>query len=172
MKIRIHVLLACIVPFLFGPLACHTQVPPVTPPQVTCPTPTDPSFKPLSGSTNGTTALSITASSVSGQSCFVGIGSLPAANGVIAQNGNPTNTVGPTVGGATGKVQLTVTPTPTTGQTATGELWTFYSAPAVTALAPANGTVGPPTTSQIVKPTLPGTDAPSGTLMATKLDDR
>ena len=154
-------LLACVVPFLFGPLACRPQNP-VTPPQSTCP-PVG-SYIALSGATNGTTSLTLTATSVSSQTCFLAQGTLPAANGVIAQNGNPTNIVGPTIGGSTGKVQLTVTPTPTSGQTATGELWTFFSAPAVTALAPANGSVGNPTSSQVVKPALP--DVPSAVLTA------
>jgi hypothetical protein len=163
---RTLVLLACIVPFFFGPVGCPGQVPPVTPLQSTCAPATSVAYQPLPGATNGTTALSITASSVSGQTCFVAVGSLPAANGVIAQTGNPTNVVGPTLGGATGKVGLTVTPTPTSGQTATGELWTFFSAPATTALAPANGSVGAPTTSQVVKPALPDTEAPGGTMTA------
>lgn len=143
---RVLFVLVCIVPFLFGPSACKPQNP-VTPPQSTCP-PVG-SYVALPGATNGTTATTFTASSVSAQTCFLAQGSLPAANGVKAQTGNPTNVVGPTVGGSAGQVQLSVTPTPTAGQTSAGEQWTFFSAPAMTALAPANGSVGPPTTSML-----------------------
>jgi hypothetical protein len=165
---RALTLIACIVPFFFGPLACHTQVPPVTPPQESCSPATNSAYQPLTGAGNGTTALTYTATSVSSPTCFVAVGSLPATPPVIAQTGNPTNIAGPVTGGATGKVSLTVTPEPTSGQTATGELWTFYSAPAVTALAPANGSVGAPTTSQVVKPALPGTEASGGELALVK----
>lgn len=153
--------LACIVPFFFGPVACHSQNA-VTPPQASC-SPAG-SYTVLPGATNGTTATSYTATSVSAATCFLAQGSLPAANGVKAQTGNPTNVVGPAVGGTAGQVQLSVTPTPTAGQTSAGELWTFFSAPAVTTLAPANGSVGNPTTSQVVKPALPDTEALGGTL--------
>lgn len=162
MKNRFLLLLVCIVPFLFGPSACHSQNS-VTPPQSTCP-PVGSYTAIGNGIGNGSTATTFTAPGVTASTCFLAQGSLPAANGVKAQTGNPTNIAGPTVGGAAGQVQLTVTPTPAAGQTSTGELWTFFSAPAVTALAPANGTVGPPTTSQTVKPALPGTEAPGGTL--------
>ena len=146
--------LVCIVPFFFGPVACHPQNP-VTPPQASCPP--SGSYTQIPGGTNGTAALTFTATGVSSQTCYLAQGSLPASGSVKAQTGNPTNIAGPTTGGATGEVLLSVTPDPTTGQTATGELWTFFSAPAVTALAPANGTMGTPGQAQVVKPALPDT---------------
>jgi hypothetical protein len=152
--------LVCIAPFFLGPVGCHPQNP-VTPPVASCP-PAG-SYVALGAASSATT---FTASAVSSATCYLAQGSLPASGSVPAQTGNATNVVGPVTGGATGKVALTVTPDPTTGQTSTGELWTFFSAPAVTALAPANGSVGTPTTSQVVKPTLPGGNEPSGTLVA------
>lgn len=157
--------LACFVPFFFGPLACKSQNT-VNLPQPTCP-PVG-SYTQLPGSTNGTASLSYTATGVSGATCFVAQGSFAAVNGAKPLTGNPTNIIGPEVGGASGQVALTVTPAPTGAQTAVGELWTFFSAPATTVLAPANGTMGPPTTSQTIRPALPDTDAAGGELALVK----
>lgn len=166
MKNRFLLLVFCVVPFLFGPTACRPQNP-VTPPQSTCP----PAGAYVAINATATTATTFTVSAVSAPTCFMAQGSLPSSGTVIAQNGNPTNIAGPTQGGATGKVQLSVTPTPTAGQTAAGEQWTYFSALAVTALAPANATMGSPTTSELVRPTLPGsTTVPAGILTVAKLE--
>ena len=134
--------IACIAPFLLGPVGCPGQHP-VTPPTYTCP-PAG-SYADLNGAT-GSASTSYTATNVTGQTCFEAQGYL---NG---QYGTPSNIVGPTLGGATNKVALSVTCTAGTGQTCSGVQWVFQSAPAVVATAPGTGTVGPPTTSQVVKP--------------------
>ena len=120
---------------------------PVTPPVVTytCPTPGNGAYAllaPPSGST------SFTATGVSAQTCYI-------AQGVLgSQTGSWSNVAGPTIGGATGKVSLSLTCTPGSGTTCTGDQWEFSAAPAtaVTATAPAVPSMGAPTTSQMVKP--------------------
>ena len=120
---------------------------PVTPPVITytCPTPGNGAYAllaPPSGST------SFTATGVSAQTCYI-------AQGVLgSQTGSWSNVAGPTIGGATGKVSLSLTCTAGSGTTCTGVQWEFSAAPAtaVTATAPAVPSMGAPTTSQVVKP--------------------
>jgi hypothetical protein len=123
----------------------------VTPPQSTCPAAG--SYTALNGT--GTTSTTYTATKVTGQTCFLAQGYLPASGGVSAQTGGYSNIVGPAVGGSSGDVNLAVTCTAGTGTTCTGVQWEFFSAPAVTALAPATPSVGTPTESKVVKPALP-----------------
>ena len=157
MKRILIVALACIVPFFFGPLACGQH--PVTPPTYTCP-PAG-SYADLNGAT-GSTSTTYTASNVTGQTCFEAQGYL------TGQYGTPSNIVGPTLGGATNKVTLSVSCTAAAGQTCNVN-WVFQSAPAVVATAPGVGTVGPPTTSEVVKPALPvSRDIPAVTLALLK----
>ena len=111
MKRILIVALACIVPFFFGPLACGQH--PVTPPTYTCP-PAG-SYADLNGAT-GSTSTTYTASNVTGQTCFEAQGYL------TGQYGNPSNIVGPTLGGATNKVTLSVSCTAAAGQTCNGNL--------------------------------------------------
>ena len=108
MKRILIVALACIVPFFFGPLACGQH--PVTPPTYTCP-PAG-SYADLNGAT-GSTSTTYTASNVTGQTCFEAQGYL------TGQYGTPSNIVGPTLGGATNKVTLSVSCTAAAGQTCT-----------------------------------------------------
>ena len=122
---------------------CHGQHP-VTPPTYTCP-PAG-SYADLNGT--GSTATTYTASNVTSQTCYEAQGYL---NG---QYGAASNIVGPSLGGATGKVLLSVNCTAGTGQTCSGVNWVFQSAPAVVATAPGVGTMGNPTTSQVVRPAL------------------
>ena len=162
MKRILIVALACIVPFFFGPLACGQH--PVTPPTYTCP-PAG-SYADLNGAT-GSTSTTYTASNVTGQTCFEAQGYL---NG---KYGTASNIVGPTLGGATNNVTLSVSctvPSPNPNNlTCTGVSWIFQSAPAVVATAPGVGTVGPPTTSEVVKPALPvSRDIPAVTLALLK----
>ena len=178
MNKRFFALLICIVPFFFGPSACRSQNP-VTPPQVSYSCPPLGTYAALPGAGNGSTSTAFTATAVSSQTCFAAQPSLPAANGVVAQNGTPTNIVGPYIGGPLGEVTLGVqckVPTPNpNNQTCTGDLWTFLYAPAVTATAPgpASGTMGTATTSQVIKPAPPEAPAvannvPAGTLSASR----
>ena len=161
MKRILIVALACIVPFFFGPLACGQH--PVTPPTYTCP-PAG-SYADLNGAT-GSTSTTYTASNVTGQTCFEAQGYL---NG---QYGTPSNIVGPTLGGATNKVTLVgkLYGAFAEPQQLTCNVYrVFQSAPAVVATAPGVGTVGPPTTSEVVKPALPvSRDIPAVTLALLK----
>ena len=135
------------------PLCVATGCPaqqPVTPPVITytCPTPGNGAYAllaPPSGST------SFTATGVSAQTCYIAQGVLP---GNPPQTSPWSNVAGPTIGGATGKVALSLTCTPGAGTTCTGVHWEFSAAPAtaVTATAPAVPSMGAPTTSEVVKP--------------------
>jgi hypothetical protein len=146
---------------------CHAAQNPVTPPQSTC-QPAG-SYTALNGL--GTTSTTYTATKVTVQTCFLAQGYLPAANGVSAQTGGYSNIVGPSIGGATGDVNLAVTCTAGSGTTCTGVQWEFFSAPAVTALAPATPSVGSPTESKVVKPALPS-PTPGNTIGAVQLAAR
>ena len=92
-----------------------------------------------------------TATGVSAQTCYIAQGVLP---GNPPQTSPWSNVAGPTIGGATGKVSLSLTCTAGSGTTCTGVQWEFSAAPAtaVTATAPAVPSMGAPTTSQMVKP--------------------
>jgi hypothetical protein len=150
MKNRIFALLACAV--LAG--CAHGQQP-VTPPVTTytCPTPGTAymTLNAAGSSTPPTTATTYTAKNVTGQTCFIAQGYLPASGSVPAQTGSWSNTAGPTVGGTGGNVNLSVSCTAGTGQTCSGVEWEFSSAPAtaVTALAPAVPSMGAPTSSML-----------------------
>jgi hypothetical protein len=130
----------------------------VTSPVSSCPTPGSGVYTTmnlLGSSTPPTTSTSYTVSGVSAPTCYIAQGVI---NGTPVQTGSWSNTVGPTSGGATGKVNLSVTCTAGAGTTCTGVLWEFSYAAAVTVLAPAVPSMGAPTTSQVVKPALPNTD--------------
>lgn len=128
---------------------CHGQQP-VTPPQQTCP-PLG-TYTPLNGTT-GSASTSYT-DTPSGARCYLAQGYLPAANGVPAQTGPASNIVGPSTGGATGKVGLSVNCTATSGTTCAVN-WIFSSAAAIVATAPATPSMGNPTQSMVVKPAMP-----------------
>ena len=145
-------------------IGCHGQQPP-TPPQSTC-APAG-NYTALNGL--GTTSTSYTVTGVASQTCYLAQGYLPAANGVAAQYGPVSNIVGPTIGGSTGKVSLSVTCTAGSGQTCSGVQWIFSYAAAVTALAPAAPSMGAPTQSEIVKPALPGGPQTASNIGAVKL---
>lgn len=123
---------------------------PVTPPQQSCPPAgTYVALNPVGSTTNPPTTATTFTDTPSGAKCYLAQGHLPAANGVIAQDGQPSNIVGPTTGGATGKVNLSVTCTAGSGQTCTGVQWVFFSASVVTALAPAQPSMGAPQSAQV-----------------------
>ena len=129
-------------------VGCPQQ--PVTPPVITytCPTPGNGAYALLAPATSST---SFTATGVSAQTCYIAQGVLP---GTPPQTSPWSNVAGPTIGGATGKVSLSLTCTPGAGTTCSGVQWEFSAAPAtaVTATAPAVPSMGSPTTSQVVKP--------------------
>ena len=137
---------------------CHAggQQPP-TPPQSSCqPAGSYTAINPVGSTTNPpTTSTTLTVSSVTTETCYLAQGYLPPANGVQGQYGAVTNIVGPTIGGATGKVELSVSCTAAAGQTCTGVLWVFSSSQAVTALAPGVPTMSAPTTSKVEKSASP-----------------
>jgi len=141
---------------------------PVSTPQYTCP-PAG-SYVDLNGAT-GSSSTTYTASNVTGQTCFEAQGYL---NG---QYGTASNIVGPTVGGATNKVSLSVTCTAGTGQTCSGVNWVFQSAPAVVATAPGTPAMGAPTSAEVIltlrKPEpLFAKNIPSGKLTASAVDSK
>ena len=147
MKRRALSILAALFP-LCAVVGCPQQ--PVTPPVITytCPTPGNGAYALLAPATSST---SFTATGVSAQTCYI-------AQGVLGlQTGSWSNVAGPTIGGATGKVSLSLTCTPGAGTTCSGVQWEFSVAPAtaVTATAPAVPSMGAPTTSELVKPALP-----------------
>ena len=136
--------------------AQHPVTPPLAP---TCP-PAG-SYVDLNGAT-GSASTSYTATNVTTQTCF------EAQAYLNGQYAGATNTVGPTIGGATNKVLLNVlctVPSPNPNNLTCNVNWVFQSAPAVVPLAPAQGSMGSPTTSQVVKPALPYT-GPTVTLAA------
>lgn len=133
---------------------CHGQQP-VTPVTYSCPAAGNAAYTTLNaaGSSNPpTTALTYTVSGVTQQTCYIAQGYLPASGGTAAQTGSWSNTAGPAIGGATGKVALSVTCTAGTGTTCAGVEWEFSYAAAVSALAPAVPSMGNPTTSELTKP--------------------
>lgn len=132
---------------------CHKssgQLPPTAPPLPTCPTPGNAAYTPLNPS--GTANLSFTATGVTTQTCFIAQGVLGSLNGAWS------NVVGPTIGGATNSVNLSVTctvPSPNPlNLTCMGVKWVFSSAAAVVAPYPATPTTGPPTQSLLFVPNL------------------
>lgn len=139
--------LACITPFLFGPLACKPQINP-TPPVITLPAAGNGAYTPLNPT--GTASLTYT-DSPSGEVGYVVQGYLPASGTTPAQYGAWSNVVGPVTGGSTGKVTLSWTCTAGTGQTCSGVQWIVSRASAVTALAPATPAANAPTTSMLQK---------------------
>ena len=145
--------LACIVPFLFGPLACRPQQP-VTPPVFTCPPAGNGAYvtlNPVGSATNPpTTAMSYT-DTPGGNTCYVVQGYLAASG-----NGPWSSVAGPYVGGPTGKLGLSWSCTPGTGTTCTGVKWLVSSVPAVSALAPATPNMNAPTTSELQPPPIIG----------------
>ena len=153
---RAFSILAALLPLCVA-TGCPAQQP-VTPPVITytCPTPGNGAYALLAPPSSSTT---YTATGVSAQTCYI-------AQGVLgSQTGSWSNVAGPTIGGATGKVSLSLTCTAGSGTTCVGVQWEFSAAPAtaVTATAPAVPSMGPPTTSQVVKPALSG---PTVTLAA------
>jgi hypothetical protein len=138
---------------LTGPVACHTQVPPVTPPQSGCPAITSSAWtqlNPVGSATNPPTTTPTLAVTPSGPTCYAATGYLPASAGVIGQYGATSNVVGPASVPAT----LSVSCTAGAGQTCSGVLWVFSSAPAATALAPAVPSLSAPGVAQVLKPQL------------------
>lgn len=139
----------------------HAQHP-VTPPTAPTCLPAG-SYTDLNGAT-GSASTNYTTTNVTVPTCFEAQGYL---NG---KYGTASNIVGPTTGGATNSVTLSVSctvPSPNPNNlTCNGVNWVFQSAPAVVATAPATGSVGPPTTSQVVKPALPDSNVPSAVLTA------
>lgn len=134
--------------FVIGIVAGCPGQQPVTPPVITytCPTPGNGAYTLLAPASSSTT---YTVSGVVTQTCYY------IAQGVLgSQTGSWSNVTGPTVGGATGKVALSLTCTAGAGTTCTGVQWEFSSASAtqVTALAPAVPSMGSPTTSEVIKP--------------------
>jgi len=159
---KVIALIACVTPFLFGPLACRSQVNP-TGPVYTAPVAGNGAYTPLNpvgGSNPPTTALNYT-DSPSGEVAYVVQGYLPASGSTPAQYGPWSNVAGPVTGGATGKVQLTWTCTPGTGTTCTSVQWVVSRAPATTALAPATPTLNTPTTSMLNNEKLTGAPQPT-----------
>jgi hypothetical protein len=156
MKNRILALLACI--FAIAPVACHTQVPPVTPPQQSCPVATSAAYtqiNPVGSTTNPPTTATTYSDSPSGASCYAVTGYLPPSGGVEGQYGGTSNVVGPQTPGTGAKVNLSLTCTAGAGQTCSGVLWVFSRASAVTALAPATPSANPPTSATETKPFFP-----------------
>ena len=140
---------------LFIAAGCHAQHP-VTPP--TAPTcPPAGSYVDLNGAT-GSASTTYTATNVTTPICFEAQGYL---NG---KYGTASNIVGPTTGGPTGSVLLSVSctvPSPNPNNLTCNVTWVFQSAPAVVPLAPAQGSMGSPTTSQVVKPEMPLQKSPA-----------
>lgn len=163
---RILALLASIAVVALSAGCAHGQHP-VTPPLApTCP-PAG-SYADLNGAT-GSASTSFTATNVTGQTCF------EAQAYLNGQYAGATNIVGPTIGGATNKVALSVSctvPNPNPNNFTCNVNWVFQSATAVVPLAPAQGSMGSPTTSQMVKPALPDTNAVGHLALTAKLEPR
>ena len=93
---KVIALIACVTPFLFGPLACRSQVNP-TGPVYTAPVAGNGAYTPLNpvgGSNPPTTALNYT-DSPSGEVAYVVQGYLPASGSTPAQYGPWSNVAGP-----------------------------------------------------------------------------
>lgn len=129
---------------------CHAQPSPTPPLPATCPAAGNSAYTPLNAASSSATYTDTPPAGA--QECYVASGVLPASGSTPAQTSSWSNIAGPSTGGATGKVGLSVTCTPTPGTTCTGEQWIFSRAPAVVPLAPAVPAVGAPTSSQLEVP--------------------
>ena len=127
-------------------VGCHSQPSPTPPLQASCPAAGNGVYTALN---TGSTATTYTDAPPAGtQRCYIAWGTLGS------QIGSFSNTVGPAAGGATGKVQLSVSCTATAGTTCAGVAWVFGWAPAVVPLSPAVPSMGSPTTSEVAPPNM------------------
>lgn len=143
MKNRILALL--ILAISLGPVACHTQVSP-TPPVSSCPAAGNNAYTPINavGSTNPPTTALTYSDTPSAPSCYVVQGYLASGS----QYSQWSNVAGPQAPGATGKVNLSWTCTAGAGQTCSGVQWVVSRVSAVTATAPAQPSMGAPTSAE------------------------